>query len=259
MTTPLRKLYRAIGKSVAQDKIHCRSLLAGLAKPAPEQPSLAQLFSESLEINSHFDGTRQPFLNSQAIAARKSLGPSSRGDNRIVYLIASNPKVDVIDGPRGYSFSYVSRQVPPFRQEGAGKPRSGAGGIDYTAKTSTSPVLGEIKRAGDKNPFYAFIQLLTYLSEMATENQVLRAAKHKEFGVSLKYPRPFDLHILLTDLNPRSDTIKLIEPTRQLVEDFKKRLGKKEAKLIGKVLCMQMNSAEFAASSTPTLNCDWVA
>ena len=233
-STPLRKLYRSIGKTTAQDKKTCSDLLKGLKGTAAS--SLASMFRESLEINSHFDGTTQPFLNAASLRARTKL----------------------TSGSRGYSFHYVGRQVPPFRQERAGAPRSGAGGIDYTAVAGETPVLGEIKRSGDHNAFYAFIQLLTYLSEMATPNQVARATQHKEFGVALEYPQPFDLHILLTDLNPRSGTLELINRTQDLADAFRKGLGKAEKGVLGKVLCLQMESAHFASEDTPTLRCDWV-
>ncbi|MEN9667824.1 MAG: hypothetical protein RLZZ326_4187, partial [Planctomycetota bacterium] len=190
---------------------------------------------------------------------RTKLTSGSRGDNRIVFFLSTKKEVLVSGGPRGYSFHYVGRQVPPFRQEGAGAPRSGAGGIDYTAVADKTPVLGEIKRSGDKNAFYAFVQLLTYLSEMATANQVARATKHKEFGVALKHPQRFDLHVLLTDLNPRSATQSLIGQTHELAEAFRKSLGKEAEKVLGKILCLQMDSAEFPDDAAPALHCDWVA
>ncbi len=255
-STPLRKLYRSIGKTTAQDKKTCSDLLKGLKGTAAS--SLASMFRESLEINSHFDGTTQPFLNAASLRARTKLTSGSRGDNRIAYFLSTKGEVRVTGGPRGYSFHYVGRQVPPFRQERAGAPRSGAGGIDYTAVAGETPVLGEIKRSGDHNAFYAFIQLLTYLSEMATPNQVARATQHKEFGVALEYPQPFDLHILLTDLNPRSGTLELINRTQDLADAFRKGLGKAEKGVLGKVLCLQMESAHFASEDTPTLRCDWV-
>jgi hypothetical protein len=255
--TPLRKLYRSIGKTTAQDKKTCSDLLKGLKGTAAS--SLASMFRESLEVNSHFDGTKQPFLNAASLKSRTKLTSGSRGDNRIVFLLSTKKEVLVSDGPRGYSFHYVGRQVPPFRQEGAGAPRSGAGGIDYTAVADKTPVLGEIKRSGDKNAFYAFVQLLTYLSEMATANQVARATKHEEFGVALKHPQRFDLHVLLTDLNPRSATQSLIGQTHELAEAFRKSLGKEAEKVLGKILCLQMDSAEFADDAAPALHCDWVA
>jgi hypothetical protein len=197
-------------------------------------------------------------LNAAAPESRKQLSSGSRGDSRIVYFLSTKGEVGVAGGPRGYSFHYVNRQVPPFRQEGAGAPRSAAGGIDYTAVAGKTPVLGEIKRSGDKNAFYAFIQLLLYLSEMATANQVARATKHKEFGVVLKHPQPFDLHILLTDLNPRSETLDLIKKTRDLANTFRESLGKEDKGVLGKILCMQMESAHFARNVTPKITCDWV-
>ncbi|MFM7115348.1 MAG: hypothetical protein ACKO0N_01815 [Planctomycetota bacterium] len=255
--TPLRKLHRSIGKNLAQDKRTCTEMIAGLKRSTDD--NLASLFAESLEINSELDGIGQPYLNTASLKTRTKLTPGSRGDNRIVYLLSERERIGVTNGPRGYSFRYVGRQLPRFRKEGAGAPKSGAGGIDYTAVSGSTPVLGEIKRSGDKNPFYAFVQLLTYLSEMATPNQVRRATKYEEFGIPLKDSQPFDLHILLTDVNKRSATLGLIEPTRQLAELFRGRLGKQHGKLLGKTLCLEMDSATFAASPDSTLECLWVA
>lgn len=94
---------------------------------------------------------------------------------------------------------------------------------------------------------------------MATPNQVLRATRHKEFGIPLNDPQPFDLHILLTDANNRSGTLGLIEPIRQLAELFRDRLGKHHGRLLGKTLCLGMDSAALAVNDDSTINCLWVA
>jgi hypothetical protein len=257
MPTPLRQLYRAIGKNVAQDKKTCNDLIAGLKRSTGS--SLVSMFVDSLQMSAPFDGCKQPFLNEASLKKRKAIGPGSRGDNRIVYLLSAADSVHVEGGPKGYEFTYVGRQLPPFRQEGLGVPRSGAGGIDYTARTATRPVLGEIKRTGDKNAFYAFVQLLTYLSEMATDNQVRRATKFKEFGMKLTFPQPFDLHILLVDPNRRSATLDLIEKTRELAKLFRSKLSRDDRQLVGEILCLEMDSKSFAETETPTLQCHWTA
>jgi hypothetical protein len=257
MPTPLRQLYRSIGKNLAQDKRTCNDLIAGLQRSS--QSSLVSIFVDSLQMSAPFDGCKQPFLNEASLKKRKAVGPGSRGDNRIVYLLSAADSVHVEGGPKGYEFTYVGRQLPPFRQEGLGVPRSGAGGIDYTARTATRPVLGEIKRTGDKNAFYAFVQLLTYLSEMATDNQARRAAKFKEFGMKLAAPQPFDLHILLVDPTRRSATFDLFEKTKTLADLFRSKLPRDHRRLLGKILCLEMDSKAFAETDTPTLQCLWSA
>ncbi len=176
--------------------------------------------------NSKFGGKGQPVLNASAEISQKNRASGSRGDDRIVYQPSERESIAVTNGSRGYSFRCVGNRVPPFRQEEVGQPKPPTGRIDDTADAGKPAVLGEIKRSGDKNAFSAFVQLLTYLSEMATKNQVRRAARHKEFGIPLGDLQPFDLHILIAHLDERGATLGLIEPTRRLAELLRARLGK---------------------------------
>ena len=259
MATKLRSLYATLKmSSTADQQSLCEKFLKKLDSSKPGV-TLAQMFDEALKDNARFSNIDQPFLNARSLKDRKPVGPTSRGDNRIVHLLTSG-EITVTGGPPEYSFTYVGRQVPPFRQEGLGNPRSGAGGIDYTGRTKVNPVLGEIKVRSDQNSFYAFVQLLTYLSEMATASQIVRANKHDEFGIHLSTSQPFDLHILLTDFNDRGKKGKLIEPTHLLADNFKSQLKdhyKLAAAVVGNVLCLRMDSAAFALSKERTLKCDW--
>jgi hypothetical protein len=250
--TPLRKLYRSVGTNIQDDKSACKTLLHD-----PEL--LAKMFRESVAVTDAFDGTKQPFLTNASLKIRKTLGPQSRGDNRIVYLMSTKDQIAVEDGPPAYSFQFVRHQVPPLRLEGAGQPRSGAGGVDYVAIADGTPVLGEIKLTGDKNAFSAFIQLLTYLSEFATEKQVQRANKYKEFNASLEYPQAFDMHILLVDVNRRRAATALIEQTKELAASFRGSLHKDDKKVVGKILCLQMDSESFSSDAAATVACLWQA
>lgn len=259
MTTKLRSLYEELKhSSTADQQRRCEVFLRKLDSSNPGV-TLAEMFHEALKDNARFSNIDQPFLNARSLKQRKVLGPTSRGDNRIVHLLTLG-EVMVKGGPPKYRFNYVGRQVPPFRQEGLGKPRSGAGGIDYTAKTMVSPILGEIKVGSDQNPFYAFVQLLTYLSEMATKSQIVRANQHQEFGIQLSTPQPFDLHILLADFNDRGKKGELIEPANLLADNFKIQLKdryRSAAAVVGNVLCLRMDSAAFARNEERSLKCDW--
>ena len=86
---------------------------------------------------------------------------------------------------------------------------------------------------GTKNAFYPFVQLLTYLSEMATPNQVRRATKQKEFGIPLKDPQPFEFHILVADFDEGSATLGLIRPTGQVADLLRTRLHRQHQALLG--------------------------
>jgi len=255
MPTPLRKLLRSIGGSLAQDKRTCSEMIAALKRSGDD--NLAAMFVASLEINSVLEGIGQPLLNAAAPKSRKQVSSGSRGDSRIVYLLSERQSVAVTNGPRGYSFRCVGHRVPPSRQMRIGRPKDAVGAIDYTAVAGKTPVLGEVKRSGDKNAFYAFVQLLTYLSEVAAPNEVCSTKEHNEFGIPLRDPRPFDLHILLADLNKRSATLDLIEPTRQLAELSRATLSRQQQQILGEMLCLRIDSAVFAESTDSTIECLW--
>jgi hypothetical protein len=242
---------------MAQDKRTCSEMIAALKRSGDD--NLASMFVDSLEINSMLEGIGQPLLNAAAPKSRKQVSSGSRGDSRIVYLLSERQSVAVTNGPRGYSFRCVGYRVPPSRQTQIGRPKDAVGAIDYTAVAGKTSVLGEIKRSGDKNAFYAFVQLLTYLSEVAAPNQVCSTKEHNEVGIPLGDPQPFDLHILLTDLDERSATPSLIEPTRQLVEKLRARRGKRHQNLLGDVLCLGMDSTAFSESDEGMVECLWVA
>jgi hypothetical protein len=263
MATQLRNLYELLKHfSTSTHQSMCEDCLRKLKASGPGL-TLAEWFNDALAENASFSNEGQPFLNAQSRENRKPIGPDSKGGERIVYLLSSK-EVEVAGLPYPYRFCCTNRELPPLRQEGAGDPTSGAGGIDYTARTTTNPVrpvLGEIKVGNDENPFYALIQLLTYLSEMASANQIARAVNHKELGdLPLEFPQPFDLHILLADFNDRGDKGPLIDLTYSLVSSFKSRLAdryKEAAKVVGSVLCLRMNTAAFATNQASMLECIW--
>jgi hypothetical protein len=124
-------------------------------------------------------------------------------------------------------------------------------------------VLGEVKCGDDKTPFYAFIQLLTYLSEMATANQIARANKHHELELAVSFPQKFDLHILLVDhqaFKPASTKHGLIASTHLLAKRFIEQLRTKyssAADVVGHVLCLRMTADAFGQDATVSFECLW--
>ncbi len=157
-----------------------------------------------------------------------------------------------------YAFRYIEREISPLRTprgryaDGDLASKSGAGGVDYVGVVDADgdrpciPVLGEIKRGGDKDTFYAFLQLLTYLSEIASAPQTARASRFL-FQGRLPPRTRWDLHVLLADFNPRSAAEPLIESTRRLVTSFKAALASSSdhAAILGRVSCLHMNTATF--------------
>ena len=146
-------------------------------------------------------------------------------------------------------FEYIEREVSPLRttktifETGIRGTRSGVGGLDFIGiNKKNNPVLGEVKIRDDKNAFYAFIQLLTYYSELFTKNQIKRINSCSLFG-ERKIKSPCNLYIVLYKHNLKSATHQLIEKTKELAEKFKELLKTKENlssfQRVGYIACLE--------------------
>ena len=265
MTTPLRSLYESLPVlSTSEQADTCRDFIQAFRSPGCR--ALADQFVESFEARKAYTNLEQPFLDAAALSARAPLTETSRGTNRVVYLLSQKEAVRILEdaGDEVGRFAYRAREVPPLRMAGAGVPRSGAGGIDYVGLRSDCrpprPVLGEIKYDNDQNPFYALVQLLTYLSEMAPPAQRERAARHRLFG-DAPADGPFDLHVVLADFNDRGEKGPLVGLARELAVAVKAALaGHAEiAPLLGDVFCLRMNTTVFAADAVGSMRVAWRA
>jgi hypothetical protein len=182
--------------------------------------------------------------------------PKSRGAVVVTDLLSKNGPLSV-PALQPYAFRYLHREVSPFRttrghfDDGTLASRSGLGGIDYVALLEAQPavpILGEIKVGGDADAYYAFVQLLTYLSELSSEAQTARASQLLFDGV-VGFPARYDLHILLADYNDRGKKGPLVEATRSLVARFRAALSSTQApQVLGRVLCLRMNTKAFTGS-----------
>ena len=196
------------------------------------------------------------FIDDDILNNRTPLSENSRGTDRVTYVMKTTSDITVGTQPP-YKFQYVEREVPHLRTETMVE-QDGKGWIDYIAKSDGTPILGEIKYNGDQNPFYAFIQLITYLSEMATENQIERANNHKLFGDGVEDIESFDLHIFLANFNDRGEKGKLIDLTFKLAKGFMKRLEEypELSQMIRNILCISATINETEPSFTE-LKCLW--
>lgn len=253
--TQLKSLYRSLGLFSTRGQAAICEDLAG-------RPSvLADCFADALSENTKRPSIDQPFLPTNAEAVRNAIGPEDRNDNRIYYRLLAGDCA-VVPTPTGdYSYKVIARQVPPLREAGNDRPHSGRGGVDYVGIAGRSPVLGEIKLGGDQNPFYALIQLLVYLSEMATEPQIERAKKHLFGEAQVIDPSPsFDLHILLADFNDRGSKGKLISATNQLVTGFRGELLVRNPSVgarLGNILCMKLETCLATGAEGDQIRLCW--
>jgi hypothetical protein len=260
MTTFLRELYDVLSCfSTATHTEMCNDLLRQLTKGKRKRDNLAVYFSDALEVNKDFNQIEQPFF------------PDNRGNktgtNPVAKVMKKSPLKVVISSEATYEFTFLHREIPHLRAK-TKKEQSDKAWIDYVARTKQfRPILGEIKWKGDKNPFYAFVQLLTYLSEMATPNQIERSVKHALFGEEFTEIEAFDLHIFLGNFNDRGGKDDrggkepLIDLTRQLASEFKKRLQEdhpEAATFLGDVLCLSGHIENGRDSFSDGVRCLWM-
>jgi len=249
--TVLRQLYADLGTySTAKQSETCCRLLRQLELDTTD--NLASHFADALEANQVIARIERDFI------------PSSRGTsvgrNPVVQAMMGEPDltVNISDSPP-YTFNFLQREIPHLRSM-TRKEATGKGWIDYVARTNARPILGEIKWKNDKSPFYAFIQLLMYLSEIATTNQILRSIEHRLYGDDIPPITTFDLHIFLANFNDRGAKGKLIQPTMELAKVFKQRLkedGRVSANLLGNVLCLN-GLIGTDSKRLATLECHWM-
>ena len=198
--TQLRRYYEGFNETDTSQNIEeCERLLADTA-------ALTSLFNTSTEEFSYYDNYNEDFIGT---SDRLTLDPHNNKRHLVIGKLARFRRLSIngID----YEFEYSNREISPLRTTKAvfsdkrsGR-SSGSGGVDYLARRlpSQCPILGEIKWNSDHDSFYAFIQLLTYLSEFSTRNQIDRCNHFPIFGSSVGDRPIFDLHILLADFNDR--------------------------------------------------------
>jgi hypothetical protein len=221
--------------------------------------NLAQLFADAFVSNREFNQVDQPFVDDRRLENREPLNMNSRGTNRVAYAMSQADEIDVETLPT-YVFRYLEREVPHLRTQMLNE-HNDKGWIDYIAAINGTPILGEIKYDSDQNPFYAFVQILTYLSEMATPNQINRAVRHRLFGGGIDEITSFDLHIFLANFNDRGEKGRLINLTQQLAVAFKDRLQRENpeaADSVGKILCIS-GQIEGRTSTFSDVNLLWMA
>jgi hypothetical protein len=152
-------------------------------------------------------------------------GPLSKTTDVVSWLAKSIPKT-VISRP-DFDFEYVDREISPLRTTSSMYDtqmpayRSGTGGLDFIGwnRHSNLPVLGEIKVESDQNPFYALIQLLTYLSEISTPKQIERINLFSLFGQARKLSEDVKFYLVILScrtLNPKDKYSRMLPETKDL-------------------------------------------
>jgi hypothetical protein len=245
--TKLRRRYQRLGQRGVSTK-HRHQECGALCADATQ---LVEEFQEAIREMQVYDNRKEGFY-----PGKGRLNPEDRDRDEGTVIVTDRLASGLVSIPKlkSYAFTYLHREVNPLRttrgtfSDGLPATRTGKGGLDYVAMLDGSlstPILGEIKAGSDKDPYYAFVQLLTYLSELSTEAQFERANKHL-FNGKLAYPARFDLHILLADFNDRGERGPIIESTRRLVKRFRAQLSSQEkSPALGRVLCLTTTMRSF--------------
>jgi hypothetical protein len=191
---------------------------------------LAELYNESkCYFSSYYENIDESFLSG---TERKDIVSSSElKRTQDVISLFNKSSVTKVDNNPDYNFQYIEREISPirtpngiFENNQSGK-SSGTGGIDFIGVNlkKSIPIIGEIKVASDQNAFYALIQLLTYLSELTTSNQIQRINKHKLFGdIVINENSAFYLYVLFTNLS--GIKTEILEIVKEIAEKLSKSL-----------------------------------
>jgi hypothetical protein len=109
-------------------------------------------------------------------------------------------------------FRYVDREIVPLRRPGAtfgpgpvqGKTSRAAPRLDLLVQAEDgTPVVGEVKVAQDKDPFFGLIQALMHTAHLASPHQVERLGAVKLSCQFKPDPQPpFDVYLILQDFDP---------------------------------------------------------
>lgn len=258
MATRLRKLYEVLNDfSTATHIEMCNDLLRRLKSKGAD--NLASYFADALEANSDLPEIKVTFI------------PVNRGNktgrNPVTNAMSKETAPLKLDTTPPYEFKYLHREVPHLRAASRAEQQE-KGWIDYVAHTThlsghgeaNRPILGEVKWHNDENPLYAFVQLLTYLSEIATPNQIARGLQHQLFGSAITAITSFDLHIFLGNFNDRGEKGQLIDLTRQLAFAFKQRLQQdhpETAHCLESILCIS-GQIESGSDQFSDVKCLWM-
>ena len=171
--------------------------------------NLCEIYRQSKKHFEKYINIENPFIsnNDREILPKIPISNINK-TNEIIAIFKKNGKSNIVQNGDNYTFEYIEKEISPIRTTDAifdtGKPgkSSGQGGLDFIGWNKNDiPILGEIKIKDDKDPFFALIQLLTYSSELSTDNQIKRIKERKLFGNNRNFKLPFYLYIVLSDYN----------------------------------------------------------
>lgn len=191
---------------------------------------LIKLYNDSKKYFAQYNND-EPFFRNDGKRSEiiKDEAPVFKSTQDVIAFFNQHKQIKIAND-NSLSFSYIEREIDPRRMtsayfdNGSSGKSSGIGGIDFVAWNNRMelPVIGEIKCGSDETPFFAFIQLLMYCSEMATASQLKRINNTKLFKREINLP--YLLYIFLGDFNLRGEKRKFIEPLKKLISKLIKNI-----------------------------------
>lgn len=230
-STEMRHFYRSISKLSFSTETQNSILIDLLRKNNSNK--LVELYTKSYKyIDNCYDNSNEGFTGINRKS--NSNNTTANGTTKVTSILENGNRENLVSD-NTYNFEFIEREISPLRTTRSnydtGEPadKSGSGGIDFIGRNLTNnlPILGEIKVDGDQNPFYAMIQLLTYLSELSTKKQVERAKNHLLFGnqTDLNFPVEFYLYVLSSRTkNPSAKYDTMLSNSMKLASKIEKEI-----------------------------------
>lgn len=200
-TTEIRRFYSLL------DLFNARTTI-GISKDINRSKNKKKKFVKIVN-NSYEHFTSYKNLEENFIPDRVNRKPLPNGNNNGRYKSTGEVIKALKDANGKIGIDFIEREIDPRRATcsiydfGGPASHSGTGGIDFIAWKNNKPFIGEVKTRTDKNAFYAFVQVLTYWSELSTPNQIERCNNFKLFGKDLDN-QEFSLGIIFADYNHNS-------------------------------------------------------
>lgn len=202
---------------------------------------LIRYYMQACKQMKKYDNIEEDFTNTTYERKDEDLAKST---DKLLKGFEAQGTIIVKDRPE-FSFEYKNKEISPLRttrayfNDGSPAKSSGAGGLDMIAVNAKEryPILGEVKIGSDENAFYAFIQLLTYCSEISSPNQIARINRWELFEEDIK--NQFGLYIILFNKVPiRSKKHDLISMTHELAKRFASNIAYQNAS-IRNIACLE--------------------
>lgn len=217
---------------------------------------LADMFRRSVERFRAYTNIGEPFYPERP--PRRELPDPTRIDGiggtlALTSLLKAAGAAEVVDHPE-LSFGFVDREIVPARTTGNAafeddERSTRVRRLDWLLAGTRDrlPIIAEVKVGGDKDPFYALIQLLMYAAELATPAQRARLERHypgrfafpAAAGEADESGPVLDVYIVLSGYNPRSGVRQqILETTNQLCRRLVAEPG--VARYVRRIACLDV-------------------